>query len=615
MKILNKRYLALVVAGAMGLSACGSDGKDGEDGTTPPPPTVEGSQVTNVEMLSHTLEEGLVRFEFEITNEEGVLITGLEQASAEVAALTEKGIQRSRDGSVGGSANASTDGASLTMTQDGRYEFVAPMAAVNAGTEGLIRLAVGGGDNIAKSRYIVVDKTENIHTTSTATCQSCHVDFLASSIKHSSYTAINPEGETDLVAGCMACHNHVPRDVDDGGNSLNTGGYAKNSLQKIGHINHQQFEGGFAPSNCYTCHAEPITQVYTTDTCLDCHIEAGVTVPVNMNAFAADQDFRSLHTQMPKQQTIDEVHYTVTSTPELKEGLSCTTLSLLNTASEQEVALNIGEMVGAGEIAISMSFMKFHGNITDTASGTTSSTDNQDGSREYCTTYVTPEGDDTGLMALSRVTFSPNEGDQVIISSKSAALFADGSEEARRFNVTSESCTTCHNSHGEFHKTGGFADGGMSCLSCHYTGKDRRSGYSGPGFGPMIHGKHWGEGSYKVVDGEKEYNSAAALDAVNCVACHDSVVDLYEMPNQYMPSKSFNGGSDGVVTSQITANCFACHNDEQAKNHMMSNGGEINTLTTDLGDEWYLTPTNESCATCHAEGKSYGIEKFHKFER
>ncbi|MEZ9196882.1 hypothetical protein [Shewanella sp. 10N.286.54.B9] len=57
---------------------------------------VEKSTTTNVEMVAHTLEEGAIKFEFEITNEEGLLISGLENASAEMAVLTEKGIARRR---------------------------------------------------------------------------------------------------------------------------------------------------------------------------------------------------------------------------------------------------------------------------------------------------------------------------------------------------------------------------------------------------------------------------------------------------------------------------------------------------------------------------------------
>ncbi|WP_299790000.1 cytochrome c3 family protein [uncultured Shewanella sp.] len=612
MKVLNKRYLALVVAGAVGVTACGSDGKDGEDGTTPPPPTVGGSLVTNVEVLSHSLEEGLVRFEFEITNEEGVLITGLEQASAEVAELTEKGIQRSRDGSVGGSANVSTEGASLTMTQDGRYEFIAPMAAVNAGTEGLIRLVVGGGDNIAKSRYIVVDKTENIHTTSTATCQSCHVDFLASSIKHSSYTAINAEGETDLVAGCLTCHNHVPRDVDDSGSSLNTGGYAKNSLQKIGHINHQKFEKDFAPSNCYTCHAEPIETVYSQQTCIDCHDTASVetsNLAATFNAFNEGSDMRLFHKKVGEKKAVHEQHSLATSQVYNNEsGEFCTDISLFK--GEQQ--LDLQSLTSDGTISYIGAYLHGYENasIVGRAARSYSTTFDASGSATLC--FSSLDEVFLEIIASSRVTFNFGEDagyDGVTLHGYSDAL--SGTEYARRHSVTADSCTTCHTNGSNYHKNGSYNDGGLGCIACHNNGQDRNAKGSAPGFGPMVHSMHWGVGN-TATDPDGEANSAAKLNAENCVACHAEGIDINSIPNQYILSKAYNGGESGVMTSPVTANCFACHNDESAKNHMLQQGGEINVEKL---EDWYTLPTSESCATCHAEGKSYGIEKFHVFKR
>ncbi|WP_241904107.1 cytochrome c3 family protein [Shewanella sp. 10N.286.52.B9] len=648
MKHLTKRKLAFVIAAAMGIAGCGSDGKDGapgEPGPGPTPPVVETSTVTNVEIFNHTLEEGMVKFDFEISDEEGVLISGLEKASVEFAELTDKGIARSRDdfeGTIlGGSASDETEGASLTEVADGHYEFVAPIENINAASEGIIRLAVGGGENIAKSSYIVVDKTAGIHTTSTAACYECHVDYAEFGTKHPHYTAINTDGEADFLGGCMTCHGNVTKD---------DGGYATNTMQKIGHINHMNFETGFEGSNCYTCHAEPVTMTYSETTCSDCHQAAGMNEYVDMNAFAADTDFRRLHTKFPTQVEVNEVHYSVMSeVVAAEDGLSsCSTYSLFNTEGETATLLNTAEMLAAGDITIAITYQRLISNVIDTVSGTTTFTDNEDGSREYCIEYVAPEGE--ALSMLARTTFQTNEDDKVIL----AAL----SENGRRLNVTQESCTTCHNVAGEFHGGAGFADGGASCLSCHSAGNDRASartvamdafltdkfridaGYtipamdrndeelqigwkaiSAPGFGPMIHARHWGNQPYQGSELDSRgnevlvANSALKLSAESCVSCHATVVDLNKVPAQFMPSKSMNGGTSGVYTSQITANCAGCHTEDIAISHMTDNGGEINKPEADFVDEWFLAPTSESCATCHAEGKSFGIEKFHNFER
>ena len=155
MNKMNVCKIAFLIATAMGVVACGSDGKDGapgepgkpgEPGPGPVPPVVETSTITNVEMINHMVEEGKLTIEFTITNEDGIAIAGLKDASVYLAAMTEQGIQRSRDGSVGGNATVGgdkpTEGASLEMLDNGNYQFVAPMAAVQADTEGLIRLQV-----------------------------------------------------------------------------------------------------------------------------------------------------------------------------------------------------------------------------------------------------------------------------------------------------------------------------------------------------------------------------------------------------------------------------------------------------------------------------------------
>ena len=635
MKVLNKQYLALVVAGSIGLSACGSDGKDGsdgEDGTSPKPPTVDSSQVTNVEVISHTLEEGKVKFEFEITNEAGMLIIGLEKANAEVAELTDKGIGRSRDdfeGTIlGGSASEASEGATLTEIEPGHYEFIAPMASVNGATEGIIRLAVGGGDNIAKSRYMVVAKSDDIHTTSTATCHACHTDYAASHLKHPSYTAINPEGETDLVAGCMTCHGNIARD---------DGGYARNTMQKIGHINHQTFEKDFAPSNCYTCHEKPITTVYSMTTCTDCHDAAGIGangLAAQLDAFNNGEDARLFHKQVTTRAELREHHYTTTAAPYINENLEwdsfpdggwCTDIALFNTEEESETQLNIATLYANGTLTYAGAYI--HGYHDDSLVGRPSPRgseqyiENIDGSRSICYPHLDGLKTDyrlAGLTASTRVTFKQQDDDGgydgVSFTSYSDVVDHDGIKTQafeRRHSVTANSCTSCHTNETNYHKNGSYNEGGKDCVACHNNGQDRSAKNSAPGFGPMVHSMHWGVGN-TATDPDGEANSADRLNAENCVTCHADGIDLDAVPNQYLLSKAYNGGISDVMSSPITANCFACHNDTSAKNHMIQQGGEINAVKL---EDWYTLPTSESCATCHAEGKSYGIEKFHIFDR
>lgn len=636
MKRFNKCGVALIVAAAFGLTACsdGKDGNDGEDGTSPLPPVVEKSTTTNVEMIAHTLEEGAIKFEFEITNEEGLLISGLENASAEMAVLTEKGIARSRpdyEGTiVGGNADQATDGASLTMTDNGRYEFYAPMAAIDSGSEGIIRLVVGGGDNIAKSRYMVVDKTEGLHTTTTETCQSCHVDYAASKLKHPSYTAINTDGDTDLVAGCMVCHGNVVRD---------DGGYARNSMQKIGHINHQKFEKDFTPANCYTCHAEPVINTSIAGNgCSDCHSTDNTAVQAIM-ASSNEFDARAFHADKSGLTELQEMRmsYSAETTAPFKDenNVWCTTMSLFESDGENKTQLNIGQLYNpdggtAGSVHVDGKPVIYagaylHGYDNSSIVGRFAGhgddeikTDNTDGTRTHCFPSPAAGFEAADIMATARIGLSYNGWVQddnkntvsfTGYSEVVSQLGGEAMEYERRHAVTADSCTTCHNGETNYHKNGAYTEGGLDCVACHNNGQDRSSKNSAPGFGPMVHSMHWGVGASAVTG---EPNSAASLKAENCVSCHADGIDLYAIPNQFIRAKAFHGGDDTKMASPITANCFACHNDESALNHMEQQGGSIDE---EVVADWYTQPTSESCATCHAEGKSYGIEKFHVFER
>ncbi|MCC4834030.1 hypothetical protein LMH66_15405, partial [Shewanella sp. 10N.7] len=461
MKNLTKCRLAFVVAAAMGIAGCGSDGKDGEDGAPgepgpgPTPPVVEASEVTNVEFISHLVEEGQVTLEFVITDEDDALINGLENAAVYLAAKTDHGIQRSRDGSVGGSASASDEGATLTMLDDGHYEFVAPMAAVQADTEGLIRLQVGGGDNIASSPYIIVNKPEMTHTTTTETCYSCHVDYATSDIRHSGYVALNTDGEVDFVGGCMVCHNNVARDVDSEGNSLDTGGYAKATMQKLGHINHQKFEKDFTPTNCYTCHAEPVMNTSIAGNgCSDCHTTGSASAQFIMAN--SDFDAREFHAKSEKigideRQVIRAEHSTTLSAVYMNDtGAYCTDLSLF----KGEEQLSIETLYADGTLSYASTYIHGYHNesIVGRESRSYEESYNADGSKTFC--HPTLDLQTAQIMASSRLTFKGgnwNDDDGkygVSFTSYSPVTeLADLSQETeydRRHAVTTDSCTTCH---------------------------------------------------------------------------------------------------------------------------------------------------------------------------
>ncbi|MDO6680293.1 hypothetical protein Q4546_17200 [Shewanella sp. 4_MG-2023] len=703
MKHLTKSKLAFVIAAAMGIAGCGSDGKDGQDGAPGEPgepsnpPVVEMSEVTTVTMINHALEEGQIRYEFEVTNEDGELVNGLAKAEAKFAEKTERGVVMNRDGAVGGYTDTTKEGAVLNSLGDGHYEFIAPMPAVTTASEGIVWLRVGGDDStqIARSQPMVVAKAEMIHTTTTETCQSCHVDYAASHLKHPSYTAINADGEVDLVGGCMVCHNNVSQAEDNGG-------YATNTFQKIGHINHQEFEKDFTPTNCYTCHAEPVMNNgnLTGNGCTDCHNTGDVAVASVM----ADPSFdmRELHASaigVTERKSMRDNYSTETSAvyhdadlefTDHKDvswvGAYCVDVKLFDNSGETPVQLNIGEMYEAHEVTYAGAYVNAYDNETDSivarviGHGAEGYVEREDGTRSVCYgELLNAPGsgyENAHLTTSSRVTLADtnwqDDDGKFGVSFTGYSEVVDNTFTAidkpfsRRHNIDANSCTTCHTNETNYHKNGSYNDGGESCIACHNNGQDRagartvaldafvsdemriKAGYiiavndrdtgeqtgwkanSAGGFGPMVHAWHWGEfqpikGSELVEqrDGSFEEelitNSAINLNADNCVSCHSGGIDLYAIPDRFMKTKASNGGSTGesggfgIVSSPIGANCVVCHESASAESHMEANGASFNIQAESA--DWYTAPAGESCATCHAEGKSFGIEKFHNFER
>ncbi len=131
----------------------------------------------------------------------------------------------------------------------------------------------------------------------------------------------------------------------------------------------------------------------------------------------------------------------------------------------------------------------------------------------------------------------------------------------------------------------------------------------------MIHSWHWGKGATvgevaQDADGNwsqtgKANGAAAIAPASSCVACHQDGLSLAAVPNQYI----LEPGSK--MTSPVTANCYACHTSDSAKAHMSQNGGDISVDIPAV--EWFKQPSAESCATCHDTGRTFGIDKYHKF--
>lgn len=96
----------------------------------------------------------------------------------------------------------------------------------------------------------------------------------------------------------------------------------------------------------------------------------------------------------------------------------------------------------------------------------------------------------------------------------------------------------------------------------------------------------------------------------DCSTCHDKgqldMNEMHSLPATITAREGATERGDAVEFSPIAATCASCHtkNSNSLRGHVESNGGVFGApLGTYDG--------TESCATCHAEGKSFGVDKVH----
>ncbi|QSX34561.1 OmcA/MtrC family decaheme c-type cytochrome [Shewanella avicenniae] len=94
--------------------------------------------------------------------------------------------------------------------------------------------------------------------------------------------------------------------------------------------------------------------------------------------------------------------------------------------------------------------------------------------------------------------------------------------------------------------------------------------------------------------------------ADDCTMCHKDGDALFRDDGTLTSGRKAIQVPNGYI-SPVSESCHACHISEAAVAHFKSNGAYV------LGSEAETSALPvESCATCHAEGKSFGIDKFHK---
>jgi len=167
-----------------------------------------------------------------------------------------------------------------------------------------------------------------------------------------------------------------------------------------------------------------------------------------------------------------------------------------------------------------------------------------------------------------------------------------------RITVEETKCNACHTTldyaKGATHGTYTFDQ----CMDCHnntYSGA--HNGFDNKDLATSVH--------YYHSNGVVTYPGPST----DCTMCHKDGAALFAADGGLTSGRrAIKVSATGYITP-VAETCHACHISEAAVAHFKSNGayvlGDVAT-TADL-------PV-ESCATCHAEGKSFGIDKFHKMQ-
>ncbi len=217
------------------------------------------------------------------------------------------------------------------------------------------------------------------------------------------------------------------------------------------------------------------------------------------------------------------------------------------------------------------------------------------------------------------------------VTTDAAAFASNGDVPQTRFNSASEkACQSCHDdsidlsfhtrtSCGSCHAPDSkeqplsLTDG--SCVSCHKgqalhavadgAFKGSRVGLTNSlDYKVMIHTLHANKRT--KVNSNRNENITFTKHYGDCASCHEKgqlmMTDTASLPA--VLNQGEGGSSDILEYSPIAAACGSCHTSSSFGPHVEANGG---VFGAPLGS--YTGA--ESCATCHAEGRSMGVDKVH----
>jgi OmcA/MtrC family decaheme c-type cytochrome len=194
----------------------------------------------------------------------------------------------------------------------------------------------------------------------------------------------------------------------------------------------------------------------------------------------------------------------------------------------------------------------------------------------------------------------------------------------RREATTVENCNTCHE---DLTAHGGSRNDPEYCVMCHSAGRDTITRMPLPAVGQlartqtlrmsyMVHAIHSGDNRANDFIAYSPYSAINFSDVRfpgdrrNCEHCH--VTDQYQLPLQsgLLPSRESDIDStssprtriNNYFTGATAAACTGCHDADATALH---------AATMSLISPVVPPMITESCVTCHASGKEFGLDTVH----
>lgn len=217
------------------------------------------------------------------------------------------------------------------------------------------------------------------------------------------------------------------------------------------------------------------------------------------------------------------------------------------------------------------------------------------------------------LMGVACGTGTDESNNPAVITGDLVAfnLSGDDSVMARRVVVSNDTCANCHDEKFigkfgiDFKHGGSYSNFEGECQMCHNptrSGADSKSIQDHIDFKVRIHAHHANKRSTQdPITFPENYG--------NCAVCHDKGQLKMDGLGAMVATPSTDAVLGMVEFSPIASTCVSCHGaTDSLISHIRSNGGAAND------PRGTYVPGSESCATCHAEGKTNGVDSVHPVE-